>query len=57
MTKSVLKTYEDWTNAGFVTIPCANKKSVVGKWSSPEFKTTIEEWKNHHHNKQIAIRL
>jgi hypothetical protein len=57
MTKSVLKTYEDWTNAGFVTIPCANKKSVVEKWSSPEFKTTIEEWKNHHHNKQIAIRL
>ena len=57
MTKDALKTYEDWTNAGFVTIPCVNKKSVVSKWSSPEVKTTIEEWKTHHHEKQIAIRL
>ena len=57
MTKNALKTYKDWIDAGFVTLPCDNKKSILPKWSKPNFKVTTQDWQNNHIGKQIAIRL
>ena len=52
MTKNALKTYKDWIDAGFVTLPCDNKKSILPKWSKPNFKVTTQDWQNNHIGKQ-----
>jgi|TARA_R110002020_G_scaffold2982_1_gene13754 hypothetical protein len=57
MIKNGPRTHEEWLDTGRIIIPCVNKKSVIPKWSDPEFKISKQEWQDHHIGKQIAIRL